>query len=294
MSHTHVTAPTQFVEAKGIRFAYRQFGKQSGVPLVFMQHFRGGLDHWDPVITDGLGRDRPVILFDNAGVAASSGKTPETIEAMAEDAIAFVRALSLTQIDLLGFSIGGYVAQAFAFQEPGLVRRLMLLGTGPRGREPSHDANVPKHATSTDPATGEPGLDAFLYLFFSPSPRSQAAGRAFWERRHQRKSEIDKPSSIQTMTAQLVALDAWGQAKGERFAELRNITQPTLVANGNNDVMVPTINSYTLAQHIPDAQLIIYPDAGHGAQYQYPDLFLAHARLFLDGRSASDPTIHLY
>ena len=108
--HTHVTAPTQFVEAKGIRFAYRQFGKQSGVPLVFMQHFRGGLDHWDPVITDGLGRDRPVILFDNAGVAASSGDTPETIEAMAEDAIAFVRALSLTQIDLLGFSIGGYVA----------------------------------------------------------------------------------------------------------------------------------------------------------------------------------------
>jgi pimeloyl-ACP methyl ester carboxylesterase len=136
MSHTHVTAPTQFVEAKGIRFAYRQFGKQGGVPLVFMQHFRGGLDHWDPVITDGLGRDRPVILFDNAGVAASSGDTPETIEAMAEDAIAFVRALSLTQIDLLGFSIGGYVAQAFTFQEPGLVRRLMLLGTGPRGREP--------------------------------------------------------------------------------------------------------------------------------------------------------------
>ncbi len=150
MSHTHVTAPTQFVEANGIRFAYRQFGMERGVPLVFMQHFRGGLDHWDPAITDGLGRDRPVILFDNAGVSGSSGDTPETIQAMGDDAVAFVRALSLAQIDLLGFSIGGYVAQAFTLKEPNLVRRLVLLGTGPRGRERSQDANFLKYATSTD------------------------------------------------------------------------------------------------------------------------------------------------
>ncbi|WP_076862643.1 alpha/beta fold hydrolase [Bradyrhizobium mercantei] len=282
MSHTHVTAPTQFIEAKGIRFAFRRFGTETGVPLVFMQHFRGGLDHWDPAITDGLARNRPVILFDNAGVAGSSGETPETIEAMGDFAVAFIRALGLAQVDLLGFSMGGYVAQAVTLQEPTLVRRLMLLGTGPSGGEPSQDANFPKHATSTDPTTGECGLDAFLYLFFSPSAESQRAGRAFWERRHQRKADVDKPSSEQTMRAQLASFQTWRQVKGERFAALREISQPTLVVNGNNDVMVPTINSYTLAQHIPNAQLIIYPDAGHGSQFQYPDLFLAHARLFLD------------
>ena len=282
MSHAHATAPTEFVEAKGIRFAFRRFGTKTGVPLVFMQHFRGGLDHWDPAITDGLAGNRPVILFDNAGVAGSSGETPETIDAMGDYAVAFVHALGLAQVDLLGFSIGGYVAQAFTLQEPELVRRLMLLGTGPRGAEPSQDANFPNYPTSTDPATGESGLDAFLYLFFSPSRKSQAAGKAFWERRHQRKIDVDKPSSVQTMKAQLVATQAWRQIKGERFAELRYITQPTLVVNGNKDVMVPTINSYTLAQHLPNAQLIIYPDAGHGSHYQYPNLFLAHARLFLD------------
>jgi pimeloyl-ACP methyl ester carboxylesterase len=283
MTHTHITAPTQLIEAKGISFAYRRFGKQTGVPLLFMQHFRGGLDHWDPAITDGFGKDRPVILFDNVGVASSSGETPDTIDAMARHARDFVGALGLSQLDLLGFSIGGYVAQSFSLQYPMLVRRLVLVGTGPRGGEPSQDAEYPKHATSTDPATGESALDAFLYLFFSPSAHSQAAGRAFWERRHQRKEDVDKPSSPQTMKAQLAALQAWREVRGERFADLKNITQPTLVVNGNHDVMIPTINSLILSQHIPNAQLIVYPDAGHGSQYQYPNLFLAHARLFLEG-----------
>jgi pimeloyl-ACP methyl ester carboxylesterase len=282
MTHTHATAPTQFIEADGIRFAYRRFGKETGVPVLFMQHFRGGLDHWDPAVTDGLGKDRPVILFNNAGVASSSGETPDRIDAMANHAGDFVAALGLTQVDVLGFSIGGYVAQSLTLQQPKLVRRLMLIGTGPRGGEPSQDADFPKYATSTDPATGEAALEAFLYLFFSPSPHSQAAGRAFWERRHQRKIDVDEPSSPQTMKAQLAAGQAWRHVHGERFAELKRITQPTLIVNGNNDVMIPTINSFTLSQHIPNAQLIIYPDAGHGSQYQYPDLFLAHARLFLD------------
>jgi pimeloyl-ACP methyl ester carboxylesterase len=233
MIHTHVTAPTQFIDGNGVRFAYRRFGKETGVPLLFMQHFRGGLDHWDPAITDGLGKDRPVILFNNAGVASSSGETPDTVDAMAQHARDFVAALALPQLDLLGFSIGGYVAQAFTLQHPQLVRRLMLLGTAPRAGEPSHDAGYPKHATSIDPASGESPLEAFLYLFFSPSARSQAAGRAFWDRRHQRKIDVDKPSSQQTMKAQLAAIQTWRMARGERFAELKNIRQPTLVMNGS-------------------------------------------------------------
>src|SRR2546425_4231202 len=139
---THVTAPTQFVETNGIRFAYRRFGRDSGVPLLFMQHFRGGMDHWDPAVTDGFGKDRPVILFDNAGVASSSGETPDTIDAMAEHAAAFVGALGLSQADVLGFSIGGTVAQAFTLRYPKLVRRLILVGTGPRGGEPTQEPKV--------------------------------------------------------------------------------------------------------------------------------------------------------
>ncbi len=276
MTYTHVTAPTQFVEANGIRFAYRRFGEEGGVPLLFLQHFRGGMDHWDPAVTDGFARGRPVILFDNAGVASSSGETPNTIDAMAKDATDFVRALGLSQVDLLGFSIGGYVAQTLTLQYPTLVRRLMLIGTGPRAGEPTQDPKVPEHAG------GNQTLEDFLYLFFSPSESSQAAGRAFWQRRHLRKDDVDPPTSKQTMAAQRAALTEFQHVRGERFAELKNITQPTLVVNGNRDVMIPTINSFTLAQHIPNAQLIIYPDSGHGSLFQYPDLFLLHARTFLD------------
>jgi pimeloyl-ACP methyl ester carboxylesterase len=283
MTHTHVTAPTQYAEANGIRFAYRRFGQESGVPLLFMQHFRGGMDHWDPAVTDGFAGSRPVILFDNAGVAGSSGKTPDTIEAMADHAADFLQAIRLSEVDLLGFSIGGYVAQTLTLRNPRLIRRLMLVGTGPRGGEPSTDPKYGEYAASTDPNTGESGLEAFLYLFFAPSETSQAAGRAFWERRHLRKADVDPPSSPQTMAAQSAAIIEWRQVPGERDAELKAIKQPTLVVNGNRDVMVPTINSFILSQHIPNAQLIVYPDSGHGSHFQFPELFVAHGRMFLDG-----------
>ena len=278
---THTTAPTRYVEAGGIRYAYRRFGADAGVPLLFLQHFRGGMDHWDPLLTDGFAKDRPVILFNNAGVASSSGETPTTIDAMANHTAAFVHALGLTQVDVLGFSLGGYVAQVFALRHSPLVRSLMLLGTGPRAREGQVDPRVTQVA-----GTPVLTLDVFLYLFFSPSEASQAAGRAFWERRHQRVVDVDPPSSVETMKAQIAALMEWREIRGERFAELKNIHQPTLVVNGHNDVMVPSINSYILSQHIPNAQLIVYPDSGHAAQFQYPDLFLAHARLFLAGTSS--------
>ncbi|RPX18552.1 alpha/beta hydrolase [Pseudomonas aeruginosa] len=273
---THITAPTRFVEANGIRYAYRRFGSEMGTPLVFLQHFRGGLDNWDPLVTDGLAQGRPVILFNNAGVASSSGETPDTIDAMGDHVAAFVNALGLPQVDVLGFSIGGYVAQAFVVRHPQLVRKLVLVGTGPRNGESPTDPRVLQVAGNPVPS-----LDDFLFLFFAPTATSQAAGKAFWERRHERQDQ-DPPSSAQAAKAQVAAIMEWREPRGERYAYLKTINQPTLVVNGNNDVMVPTINSFNLSQHIPNAQLIVYPDAGHGSQFQYPELFVTHTRLFLD------------
>ena len=273
---THVTAPTRFVEANGVRYAYRQFGQKDGVPVVFLQHFRGNLDNWDPLVTDGLAEGRPVILVNNAGVASSSGETPTTIDALSDDVAAFVEALKLTQVDVLGFSIGGYIAQSVVLRHPRLVRRLVLVGTGPRNGDPTKNPLVAKVAGNEVPT-----LEDFLFLFFSPSAESQAAGRAFWERRHQRR-DADPPSSVQVMHAQRAALAEWRQPRGERYADLKTIQQPTLVVNGNDDIMVPTVNSISLSQHIPNAQLIIYPNSGHGSLFQYPELFVEHTRLFLN------------
>src|ERR1700738_3300412 len=200
------TAPTQFAEANGIRFAYRRFGNAAGVPLVFMQHFRGGMDHWDPTVTDGFAEHRPIILFDNAGVAASTGETPDTIDAMSDHAADFIGALGLAQIDLLGFSIGAYIAQTLALRRPQLIRRLILAGTGPRAGEPSQDSKYGEYGALTDPETGAVPLEGFFYLFFRPSEDRQAAARAFWARRHVRKEDVDPPTSAQTMAAQRAAL----------------------------------------------------------------------------------------
>jgi pimeloyl-ACP methyl ester carboxylesterase len=282
VTYTHISAPTEFAEANGIRFAHRRFGKSDGVPLLFMPHYRAGMDHWDPAVTDGFASNRPVILFDNAGVAGSSGETPNTMEAMADDAASFVGALGLSTVDVLGHSIGGYIGQTLALRHPKIVRRLILAGTGPRGGEPTKDPKVREWGDSTDPKTGESSREAFLYLFFRPSPTSQAAGKAFWERRNLRTQDADRPSTPQTMAAQRAAIIAFSKVTGERYAELDDIKQPTLVVNGNNDIMIPTINAYTLSQKIPQAQLIIYPDSGHGALFQYAQLFVAHGTMFLD------------
>ena len=277
--HSHLTAPTQFVAANGVRYAYRRFGTDTGTPLLFLQHFRGGMDHWDPAVTDGLAANRPVILFDNAGVAGSSGQTPDTMEAQADDAAAFIDALGLTLVDVLGFSIGGYVAQALTLRHPQLVRRLVLAGTKPRaGDDTERHPDVNDVATRNEVLT----LEDFRFLFFAPSQSSQAAGERFWERRHRRTVDVDPPTSQQTMQAQMAAIVDWKQPHGESFAELKTITQPTLVVNGRRDVMVPTINSYHLAQNIPGAQLIVYPDSGHASLFQYPELFVGHVGLFLD------------
>ncbi len=278
MSDTHVTAPTRYIEVDGDRFAYRRWGKPSGVPIFLVQHFRGGMDNWDPLLTDGLAESREVILFNGRGIASSSGTPRNRVEDMADDIAAVIQAMGLEQVDLLGFSLGGFQAQEVALRHPQLVRKLLLLGTGLRGGDPTMDPKVPEVALNPVPA-----LEDFLFLFFGRSEAAVEAGRAFWERRHQRADQ-DPPSSPAVAQAQFEATMAYGEPlPGENpYAYLNAITQPTLVLNGENDVMIASINSWHLAQNIPNAQLLIYPDAGHGAQFQYPERFLKHALQFLD------------
>ena len=280
MSHTHLTAPTQFVEVDGARFAYRRWGNtaSSQPPLLFLQHCRGGMDHWDPLMTDGLAQGREVILYNGRGIASSGGQPRTRIEDMADDAAAAMRKLGLQQIDVLGFSLGGFQALDLTWRHPTLVRKLMLLGTGPRGGNPEIEPQV--LTTAPRPV---PIFEDFLYLFFGRSAQAEQAAREFWQRRHQRVDQ-DPPSSLQVAKAQIEAnmLYLPRLSEDDPFSYLRNIRQPTFILNGVNDVMVPTVNSFYMARNLPNAQLFIYPDSGHAAQFQYPQRFLRHAIGFLD------------
>jgi pimeloyl-ACP methyl ester carboxylesterase len=277
--HSHQTAQTQFVEANGIRFAYRRFGDAAGVPLVFNQHFTGTMDHWDPAVIDGFARDREVILFNNAGISSSSGEVPTTFEKMGANAVAFIKALRLTKVDVLGFSIGGFVAQEIALQAPDLVRRLVLVGTGPRSGEGM--ATLTPEAQEIFGATYDEPDHLWLRVHFTPSEKSQAAGREFLKRFRLRRENRDPEVNGTVAPAQLEAIGKWGAPQEKPFEYLKSIRQPTLVVNGGKDVIIYSVNSFILQQQLPNAQLILYPDANHGSQYQYPELFVRHVSMFL-------------
>ena len=284
MTHTHQTAPTQFVEANGNRFAYRRFGKASGVPLVFNQHFTGTMDHWDPAVTDGLATTREVILFNNAGVSSSSGEVPTSCEQMGTNAVSFIKALGLSKVAVLGFSIGGFVAQEITLQVPDLVRRLVMVGTGPRSGEGM--AILTPEAQEIFGATYDDPDHLWLRVHFTRSEKSQAAGREFLRRFRLRAQNRDPEVDEKVVPAQIEAITKWGTPREKPFEYLKSIRQPTLVVNGDNDVIIYSVNSSILQRHLPNAQLILYPDAGHGSQYQYPDRFVRHVSLFLSEEQA--------
>jgi pimeloyl-ACP methyl ester carboxylesterase len=282
-TYTATTVPTQFVESNGIRFAYRRWGRRSGLPLVFNQHFTGNLDNWDPAVLDGLTPEREVILFNNAGVASSTGEVSSTFAGMAKNAEAFIDALDLKQIDLLGFSIGGMVAQQIVVDRPELVRKLILIGTAPR----NHDAgdgqgHITPETAAIFGAAYNPPENLWLKVFFTDSEASQAAGRAFLKRYLSRTEDRDAPISEKVVPAQIAAVGEWGAQPGERFAYLKNIHHPTLVVSGNHDVIVYTVNSLHLVQNMPNARLILYPDSNHGSWYQNREDFVFEANRFLD------------
>jgi pimeloyl-ACP methyl ester carboxylesterase len=276
-----VTAPTQFVQTRLEKYAYRRFGRVAAPPLVFLQHFTGTLDNWDPAVTDALARDREVILFESAGLGRSTGEVPTTIARMTAHLLAFTEALGLTQIDLLGFSLGGMVAQQAALDRPSLVRKMLLVGTAPEGGEDIMHLEKPElRKILEDPSLS--GYQVLVKLFFTPSESSQAAGQAFATRLGARTEDREPLSGPKVAQAQIAAFRAWERVDGERFGKLRRITQSCLVVNGVRDTMIPVRNSYLLAEHLPNAMLLTYPDAGHGSLFQFHASFVRHATPFLD------------
>jgi len=241
VSNTYKDAPTKMIDVGGAKFAYRQLGASNGVPVMFLNHLAAVLDNWDPRVIDGVAARHRVITFDNRGVGASEGATPDSVEAMARDAVAFIRALGFDQVDLVGFSLGGMVSQVIAQKEPQLVRRIVLAGTGPAG-----GVGIDKVTSLTirDMVKGALTFkDPKTYLFFTRTANGKSAARAFMQRLKERTDNRDKPISITAFRAQLKAIHAWGRQKP---SDLSGIQQPVLVANGEADRMVPSSNSVDL------------------------------------------------
>ncbi len=271
------SVPTQTISAGGVDFAYRELGqKHAGTPVILLTHLAAVMDNWDPRVVDGMAAKHHVIAFDNRGVGASTGSPANTIEQMADDAITFIKAKGLTQVDLFGFSMGGMVAQEIVLKEPQLVRKLILTSTGPAGGPGiSTVAGVANYDLLRGTLTGQ---DPKQYLFFTRTPQGIEAGKAYLKRLQERSENRDKEIAVGTYVAQLQALRAWGQKPP---ADLSVVKQLALVANGDDDRMVPTSNTYDLAKRLPNSELVIYRDAGHGGIFQHHEDFVPKALAFL-------------
>jgi len=288
MPASNISSPTQFLETKKGKYAYRRFGNGPGLPLLFLQHFTGTLDNWDPAVTEPLATGREVILFESAGLGRSSGKVPETVAGMAEHALAFLDGLGLKTCDVLGFSLGGMVAQQMIVDRPSIFRRLILVATAPRGGDDIMHLEKPSLAKYLQ----DPKLQWYAVLqkiFFAPTPSSQSAGEAFIGRLLRRKDDREPVSGPEVAQAQMAAFRQWDRITGERFAVLKGIRQPTLVVNGVHDEMIAVRNSYWLSESLPNAVLLTYPDSGHGSLFQFHESCTRHAAAFLRSNSPFAP-----
>jgi pimeloyl-ACP methyl ester carboxylesterase len=273
---SYAKAPARTVSAGGVTFAYRELGPKGGIPVVFFVHLAATLDNWDPRIVDPIAKNRHVITFDQRGVGASTGKVPDSIEAMADDAYTFIRALGFDKIDIFSFSLGGMIAQALVVEHPELVRKLVLTGTGPAGGK-----DIDKVAGTTYYDILRAALtrsDAKEFLFFNRNATGKPAAKAFIKRLRERTVDRDAPIKVKAFQTQLNAIKKWGRSAP---ADLSKITQPTLIANGDNDRMVPSVLSEDLHRRITGSELIIYPDSGHGGIFQFHDKFAPVAVEFL-------------
>ena len=278
MTATYSELPNQLIgAANGVDYAYREAGAGT-VPLVLLQHFRGNLDDWDPALIDALASNRPVLTFDNAGVGGSTGTTPDSVAQMAHDALAFLTAKEIQQADILGFSIGSFVAQEIALIRPAVVRRLVLASSAPKGAAGMHGWAADVIGSVGKP---EPRPEDYLGVFFTASSASRQAGQEALQRMYARTNDRDKATTWETRQAQYDAVCAWGIPNHALLQRLNAIRLPVFVANGDSDPMILPHYSHLIAGLIPQARLKIYPDAAHGFLFQHQAEFAADIEAFL-------------
>lgn len=275
-NRNHQTAKTQFINVKGNAIAYRVLGKEDGTPLVLLPGLGGSMDDWDPAVTDGLAKKYKVIIFDNQGVASSKGTTPNTVQAMADDAVDFIKALHLEKVNIMGFSMGGFIAQRIVLTNPALINKVILTGTGPQGAIGL--SNLPNIVAGTAGLSPEA---SFLKFGFTESAQSITEGKASFARIQLRTVDRDLPLSDITSNSQFTAVLSWAQPNADALTEIKKIKNPVLIVHGENDLPVSVQNAKNMAQNLDHAELVIFPDSGHASFYQYHDNFVRKAIEFL-------------